>query len=70
MGFPGGSDCEEFACNAGELGSIRKMPWGRGWLPTPVSLPGKSHVQSNLVGYSPWGQKESEMTERLTHIHV
>ncbi|KAB0384662.1 hypothetical protein FD755_006579 [Muntiacus reevesi] len=36
--------------------------------PTPVLLPGKSHGQRSLVGYSPWGHKESDMTERL-HFH-
>ena len=35
------------------------------WQPTPVLLPGKSHGQRILVGYSPWGRKESDMTERL-----
>ena len=35
--------------------------------PIPVSLPGKSHGQRNLVDCSPWGRKESGMTERLTH---
>ena len=38
----------------------------RKWQSTPVSLPGKSHGQRSLVGYSPWGHKESNMTERLT----
>ena len=33
--------------------------------PTPVFLPGKSHGQRSLVGYSPWGRKESDRTERL-----
>ena len=32
---------------------------------TPVFLPGKSHGQRSLVGYSPWGRKESDTTERL-----
>ena len=42
----------------------------RQWHPTPVLLPGKSHGWRNLqVGYSPWGCKESDMTEQL-HIHV
>ena len=36
--------------------------------PTPVLLPGKSHGQRSLVGYSPWGCKESYMTEGL-HFH-
>ena len=39
------------------------------WQPTPVFLPGKSHGQRTLVGYSPWGYRESDMTERL-HFHL
>ena len=35
----------------------------RAWQPTPVFLPGESHGQRRLVGYSPWGHKESDMTE-------
>ena len=42
--------------------------WRRQWQPTPVLLPGKSHGWRSLVGYSPWGCKESDMTERL-HFH-
>ena len=45
---------------------VGKIPWRRKWLPTPVFLPGKSHGQRSLAGYSPWGLKESDMTERLT----
>ena len=41
------------------------MHWRRKWQPTPVFSPGESHVQRNLVDYSPWGHKESDMTERL-----
>jgi len=37
----------------------------RKWQPTPVLLPGKSHGQRSLVGYSPWGRKELDMTEQL-----
>ena len=33
--------------------------------PTPGLLPGKSHGRRNMIGYSPWGRKESDMTERL-----
>ena len=40
----------------------------RQWQPTPVLLPGKSHEWRSLVGCSPWGRKESDMTERL-HFH-
>ena len=37
------------------------------WQSTPVFLPGESHGQRSLVGYSPWSRKESDMTERLRH---
>ena len=39
------------------------------WQPTPVFLPGESHGQMSLVGYSPRGRKESDTTERLTLSH-
>ena len=38
-------------------------PWSRKWKPTPVFLPGKSHGQRSLTGYSSWGHKESDTTE-------
>ena len=47
---------------------VGKIPWRRKWQPTPVFCPGKSHGQRSLVGYSPWGPKESDMTERLGTI--
>ena len=37
----------------------------RKWQPTPVFMPGKFHGLRSLVGYSPWGRKESDTTERL-----
>ena len=40
----------------------------RKWQPTPVFLPGESHGQRSLGGYSLWGHKESDMTELVTHI--
>jgi len=40
------------------------LPWTKEWQPTPVFLPGKSHEQRSLAGFS---HKESDMTERLTH---
>ena len=50
---------------------IRKIPWRMKWQPTPVFLPGKSHGQRSLMGYSPWGRMESDMTEQLsTHTHT
>ena len=42
---------------------VGKIPWRRKWHPTPVFLPGKSHGQRSLVGYSLWGHKESDTTE-------
>ena len=41
------------------------ISWRRQWQPTPVLLPGKSHGWRSLVGCSPWGREESDMTERL-----
>ena len=44
--------------------------WRRAWQPTSVSLPGESHGQRGLAGYSPWGGKELDTTERLnSHTH-
>ena len=45
---------------------VGKIPWRRECLPSPVFLPGEFHEQRRLEGYSPWGLKESDMTERLT----
>ena len=42
---------------------VGKIPWRRKWQPTLVFLPGKSHGQRNLVGYSPKGPKEMGKTE-------
>ena len=42
-----------------------KIPWRRKCQPTPVFLPGKPHGWRSLVGYSPWGRKESDTTEWL-----
>ena len=42
---------------------IKKIPWSKKWQPTPVFLPGKSHGQGGLVGYSPWVTKESDTIE-------
>ena len=49
---------------------IRKTPWRREWLPTPVFLPGEFHGRRSLVGYSPWGLKELDMTEWLTYSKI
>ena len=72
LGFPGSSEVKASACNVGDLGSIPglgRFHWRRKWQPTPVFLPGESHGQRSLVGYSPRGCKESDTTERLD-FHV
>ena len=68
VGFPGGSDSKASVWNAGDLGSIPglgRSPKG-GWQPTPVFLP----WTRSLVGCSPWGCKESDMTEWLSTQHI
>ena len=44
-----------------------KVPWRRKWQHTPVFLPGKSHGQRSLEGYSPWALKELDTTEQLNN---
>ena len=43
--------------------SQKEKQYTNQWQPTPVLLPGKSHGWRSLVGYSPWGRKDSDMTE-------
>ena len=60
LGFPGGSVVQNPSANARDEGwipGVRKLPWRRKWQPIPVCLPGKSHGQRNLVGYSSWGRR-------------
>ena len=66
--FPGGSDSKESAwqCRRPRFNPrVRENPWGREWLPPPVFLLSEFHRQRSLVGYSPWGRKELDMTEWL-----
>ena len=52
---------------------VRKTPWRRAWQPTPVFLPGDSHGQSSLVGYSPWVCKRVRhdlVTEQHINLHA
>ena len=61
-GFPGGSVVKHLPASAGEaVGSLRReVPWWRKWQPTPVFLPGKSHGQRTLVGYTVHGVAKSQ----------
>ena len=44
---------------------VGKIPWRRTWQSTLVFLPGESHGQRSLAGYSLWGGKESDTTEAI-----
>jgi len=60
-GFPDSSVGKESTCSVGDLGSmpgLGRFPWRSDRLPTPVFWPGELHGL-----YSPWGCKESDMTE-------
>ena len=66
--FPAGSDSKSICLQCGRPGFnpwVGKILWRRKWQPTPVFLPGKFHGWRNLVGYSPWGPKESDTSERF-----
>ena len=65
LGFPGGLDGKESACNVGDLDSVSglgRYPGEGNWLPTPVFWPGEFHGQRSLVHYSPWGRRDLDMT--------
>ena len=69
FGFSSGASDKEPTCQCRRhkrLGFdpwVEKMPWQSTWQPTPVFLPGESHEQRSLAGYSPWGCKELDMTK-------
>ena len=68
--FPRGLRGKESACNAGAAGSVpgsRRYSGGGHSHPTPVFLPGESHGQRSLAGYSSWGFKESDITDATYH---
>ena len=66
--YPRASLVAQLVKNSLQCGRLRfdpwvgKIPWRRKWQPTPVFLPGESHGQRSLVGYSPWGCQESDTT--------
>ena len=64
--FPGGTSGQDSACQYRRPRFnpwVRKTTWSKGWLPSPIFLPGKSHRRRSLAGSSPWGHKESVTTE-------
>ena len=67
--FPGGASVKNLPADARDVrdasvipGSGR-FPWRRKWQSTPVFLPGESHGQRSLEGFSPRGREESDRTE-------
>ena len=69
LSSPGGLDGKESSCNVGELGSIPELgrsPGGGHNNPLQYSCLENPHGQRNLAGYSPWGRKELDTTERLS----
>ena len=60
------SSCKRHRKHAFDLW-VRKIPCKRKWQPTSVFLPGESHGQRSLAGYSPWGHKQSDRTEMTEH---
>ena len=67
-GFLGGSNGKESACNAGDLGSVPwlgRSPGGGHGNPLQYSCLENLHGQRSLVGYSPSGRKQSDITEQL-----
>ena len=74
MGFLDSTVGKEFVCQSrrhrrcGFSPWVWKIPWRSAWQPTPVFLPGKSHGQRNVEGYSSQGLKESDTTEVTEHV--
>ena len=67
-GFPGDPVVNNVPAKAGDTGSIPglgRFSERRKWQPTPGFLPGKSHAQGSLAGYSPWGGEESDRIGRV-----
>ena len=63
-GFPGGSVVKNLpAMQEFQKTGVRKMPWRGAWQPTPAFLPGESHGQRSLVGYTVHGVTELDTTE-------
>ena len=71
-GFPRGSMVKNLpAMQKVQVWSqVEKILWRRKWQPPPVFLPGKYHGLRILVGYSPWGRKESDTTEQLHFLSL
>ena len=71
LSFPGGSNGKDWLqCGSPRVRSLGwEDPLEKGMATTLVFLPGEFHGQRSLAGYSPWGPKELDMSELLTHMH-
>ena len=75
-GFPGGPKGREPSCQCrkhrrrGFDSWVGRIPWKRVWQHTLVFLPGGSHGQKSLAGYSPWGRQESDMGKAIEHTRT
>ena len=70
LGLPWWLRVKESACQCRSCGFnpwVRKISWRRKWKPNLVFLPEKSHEQSSLACYSPWGLRELDMTSWLNN---
>ena len=73
MGFPGGSAVKNLpVMQEMQVQSLgQEDPLEEGMATIPVFLPGESHGQRRMAGYSPWGCKESDSSESThTHTHI
>ena len=76
LGFPGGTNRKEPTCQHRRHKRSRFDPWAettlwrRAWQPTPVFLPGESHGQRSLAGYSPWGCRVGHDRSNLACMHA
>ena len=74
LGFPGGACGKEHACQCRKHKRcrfnpwVRKIPWRKAYQPTPVFLPGESHAQRSLAGYSPQGHSSWTRLKQM-HFH-
>ena len=76
LDFPGGSVVKNLPASVGDTGDsdsicVGKMPWRRKWQPSPVFLPGESHGERSLEGYSPCGHRvRHDWANEHAPIHV
>ena len=73
LGFPEDTSAKESTSQYKRCGVspwVCKIPWRRKWHPTPVFLPGYTHGQRRLLGFSPWGCKEQQRAEHLQIVTI